>query len=56
MQTVLSSVVVPVCTSKVSTPVQAKAVAPARVAIAPKAFTNAKTTKQMLVWEPTNNK
>ena len=55
MQTVLTSAFAPVaCINKA--PVQAKAAVPARVACAPKAFTNAKTTKQMLVWEPTNNK
>jgi ribulose-bisphosphate carboxylase small chain len=38
-------------------PVQAKAAVATRVAVAPKAaFSNAAVTKQMLVWEPENNK
>lgn len=38
-------------------PVQAKAAVAARVAVAPKAaISNFASAKQMLVWEPTNNK
>lgn len=57
MQTVLSSKVAPVgLSTKSVASVQAKAVAPARVCAAPKSFTNTTSTKQMLVWEPVNNK
>uniref|UniRef100_A0A0D6R8I3 Ribulose bisphosphate carboxylase small subunit, chloroplastic n=1 Tax=Araucaria cunninghamii TaxID=56994 RepID=A0A0D6R8I3_ARACU len=57
MQAVFTNkVVVPVASAKQVAPVQAKAVAPARVAAVPRAFSNAKSSKQMLVWEPTNNK
>ena len=62
MQAVCSSLVAtPVaCVSAAKAaqaPVQAKAAVAPRVAVAPKAaFSNAAVTKQMLVWEPENNK